>query len=108
MEEITVKAFDVYDEALGRGIIEDLKTFEEAEAFIIAHDKKMHADWVLKSYRLPERIEEFKHHRYIIYHSEGKIITYDDDLAKMSFAELCKEVVGWRVISLVEFKFSTL
>ena len=101
---ITVKSFDVDDETLGRAIIENLKTFEEAEAFIIAHDNKMHADWVLKSYQCPERTEEFKHHRYLIYHSEGKIITYDDNL-EMSFADLCKEVIGWRAISVVEFKF---
>ena len=100
---ITVKAFDV--EMDGDAIIENLKTFEEAEAFIIAHDKKMHADWVLKSYQHPERTEEFKHHRYIIYHSEGKIIAYDDDVVKMPFADLCDEAFGWRAISVVEFKF---
>ena len=105
MEEVKIKAFDVYDETLGRSIIVNLKAFEEAEAFIIAHDKKMHADWLLSSYKEPERTEEFKHHRYIIYHSEGKIITYDGNLAKMSFGELCKEVAGWRAISVVEFKF---
>ena len=82
----------------------NLKTFEEAEAYIIAHDKKIHADWLLSSYEEPERTEEFKHHRYIIYHSEGKIITYDSNL-EMSFADLCKEAVGWRAISVVEFKF---
>ena len=101
MEEVKIKTFDVYDETLGRSIIVNLKAFEEAEAFIIAHDKKMHADWLLSSYKEPE----FKHHRYIIYHSEGKIITYDGNLAKMSFGELCKEVAGWRAISVVEFKF---
>ena len=105
MEEATVKLFDVDDETLGTAIAENLKTFEEAEAFIIAHDKKMHADWLLASCQHPERTEEFKHHRYLIYHSEGKIITYDDSLEKMSFAELCKEVIGWRAISVVEFKF---
>lgn len=105
MKEVTVKTFDVYDETLGRAIVDNLKTFEEAEAFIIAHDKKTRADWLLSSYQDPERDEEFKHHRYFIYHSDGKIITYADNLDKMSFAELCKEVVGWRAISLVEFKF---
>ena len=105
MEEITVKTFDVYDEALGRSIITNLKTFEEAEAYIIAHDKKMRANWLLSSYKQPERTEEFRHHRYIIYHSEGEIITYDGDLTEMSFEELCKEVVGWHAISVVEFKF---
>lgn len=106
MEEIlSVKAFDVDDETLGTTIAENLKTFEEAETYIIAHDKKMHADWLLSSYQDPERAEEFEHHRYFIYHSEGKIITYADNLGKMSFAELCNEVVGWRAISLVEFKF---
>ena len=105
MKELEVKTFDVYDKTLGRAIIENLKTFEEAEAFIIAHDKKLRADWVLSSYQRPERTEEFKRHRYIVYHSEGKIITYDDSLGKRSFADLCKEVVGWRVISVVEFKF---
>ena len=99
---ITVKTFDVAMD--GDAIIENLKTFEEAEAFIIAHDKKMHADWVLKSYRLPERIEEFKHHRYLIYHAEGKV-TADDVFAKMSFEELCDEAFGWRAISVVEFQF---
>lgn len=103
MEKIlTVKAFDV--EADGRAIIENLKTFEEAEAFIIAHDKKMYADWLLASNRNPERTEEFKHHQYLIYHSEGKV-TADDVFAKMSFEELCDEAFGWRAISVVEFKF---
>ena len=102
---ITIKTFDVYDEALGHGIVSNLKTFEKAEAFIIAHDKKMHADWLLSSCKEPGRTEEFRHHRYIIYHSEGKIITYDDSLSKMSFPDLCKEVIGWRAISVVEFKF---
>lgn len=103
MEKIlTVKAFDV--EADGRAIIENLKTFEEAEAFIIAHDKKMYADWLLASNRNPERTEEFNHHQYLIYHSEGKV-TADDVFAKMSFEELCDEAFGWRAISVVEFKF---
>ena len=88
----------------GRSIIENLKTFEEAEAFIIAHDKKERADWSLAFYRAPERKEEFKHHQYIIYHSEGKV-TADDVFEKMSFAELCDEAFGWRAISVVEFKF---
>lgn len=106
MENIlTVKAFDVDDETLNTTIAENLKNFEEAEAYIIAHDKKMHADWLLSSYQDPERAEEFKHHRYLIYHAEGKIITYADSLAKMSFAELCDEAAGWRAISVVEFKF---
>ena len=105
MEEVKIKTFDVYDEVLGRSIIVNLKTFEEAEAFIIAHDKKIHADWLLASLREPEHTEEFKHHRYIIYHSEGKVITYGDSLGKMSFADLCNEVFGWRAISVVEFKF---
>ena len=106
MEKIlTVKAFDVDDETLGATIAENLKTFEEAETYIIAHDKKIHADWLLASLRDPKRAEEFKHHRYLIYHSEGKIITYADSLAKMSFEELCDEAAGWRAISVVEFKF---
>ena len=105
MKEVTVKTFDVFDETLGRAIVDNLKTFEEAEAYIIAHDKKMHADWVLASYQEPERAEEFERHRYLIYHSEGKIITYADDLGKVSFANLCKEAAVWRAISLVEFKF---
>ena len=106
MEKIlTVKTFDVYNGTLGRVIVDNLKTFEEAEAYIIAHDKKMHADWLLSSCQNPERAEEFEHHRYFIYHSVGTIITYADNLDKMSFAELCNEVAGWRAISLVEFKF---
>lgn len=106
MEKIlTVKTFDVCDDTNGRTLIENLKTFEEAEAFIIAHDKKLHADWLLASYREPERTEEFKHHRYLVYHSEGKITAYADDLGKISFAELCDEAFGWRAISVVEFKF---
>lgn len=105
MKEVAVKAFDVDDETLGTTIAENLKTFEEAEAYIIAHDKMTHADWILASLRTPEHTEEFKHHRYFIYHSEGKIITYANNLDKMSFANLCKEVVGWRAISVVEFKF---
>ena len=105
MKEVTIKTFDVYDETLGHAIVDNLKTFEEAEAYIIAHDKKMHADWLSSSCQEPERVEEFQRHRYFIYHSKGKIITYADNLDKMSFAELCKEVVGWRAISLVEFKF---
>lgn len=106
MENIlTIKAFDVDDETLNTTIAESLKTFEEAEACIIAHDKKTHADWLLASIRDPERSEEFKHHRYFIYHSEGKIITYADNLDKMSFEDLCDEAAGWRAISVVEFKF---
>ena len=101
---INVKTFDVYDETLGRSIIENLKTFEEAEAFIIAHDKKMHADWLLASLRDPEHTEEFKHHRYLIYHAEGKVVV-DDISADMSFEEICNEAFGWRAISVVEFKF---
>lgn len=103
MEKIlTVKTFDV--EADGQALAENLKTFEEAEAFIIAHDKKTHADWLLASYQEPERTEEFKHHRYLIYHSEGKVAA-DDVFKKMSFEELCDEAFGWRAISVVEFKF---
>ena len=101
---ITVKAFDVYDGTLGCVIIDNLKTFEEAEAYIIAHDKKMHADWLLSSYQDPERAEGFKHHRYLIYHTEGKVAA-DDVFTKMSFKELCDEAFGWRAISVVEFKF---
>ena len=103
MEKIvTVKTFDVIIDGLGT--VEELKTFEEAEAFIIAHDKKTHADWQLASLRDPERAEEFEHHRYVIYHAEGKVAV-DDELAKMSFEELCDEAAGWRAISVVEFKF---
>ena len=105
MKELKVKTFDVYDETLGRAIVDNLKTFEEAEAYIIAHDKKTHADWQLAFCQNPERADEFEHHRYFIYHSEGTIITYADDLGEMSFAKLCTEVTGWRAISLVEFKF---
>lgn len=103
MEKIlTVKTFDV--EVDGRALIENLKTFEEAEAFIIAHDKKEQADWQLTFYQDPERAEEFKHHRYLIYHAEGKVAA-DDVFTKMSFKELCDEALGWRAISVVEFKF---
>ena len=103
MEKIlTVKTFDV--EVDGNTIAENLKTFEEAEAFIIAHDAKEHADWHLAFYKDPERTKKFKHHRYIIYHAEGKV-TADDVLTKMSFEELCDEAFGWRAISVVEFKF---
>lgn len=105
MEKIlTVKAFDVDDETLGCAIVENLKTFEEAETFVIAHDKKAHADWLLASCQEPERTDEFKHHRYLIYHSEGKVAA-DDVFTKMSFEELCDEAFGWRAISVVEFKF---
>lgn len=105
MEKIlTVKTFDVCDDTNGRTLIENLKTFEEAEAFIIAHDEKLHADWLLASYQEPERSEEFEHHQYLIYHSEGKV-TADDVFTKMSFEELCDEAFGWRAISVVEFKF---
>lgn len=105
MEKIlTVKAFDIDDETLGTTIAENLKTFEEAETYIIAHDKKIHADWLLASLRDPERAEEFKHHRYLIYHEGGKV-TADDVSTKMSFNELCDEAFGWRAISVVEFKF---
>ena len=101
MEEIlTVKTFDV--EVDGDAIVENLKTFEEAEAFIIAHDNKEHADWRLAFYDNPER--EFKHHRYLIYHAEGKVVA-DDISADMSFEELCNEAFGWIAISVVEFKF---
>lgn len=101
---ITVKAFDIYDETIGRTIIENLKTFEEAEAFIIAHDAKELADWQLARYKDPEHAKEFKHHRYIIYHNGGKAVA-DDASTKMSFKELCEEAFGWRAISVVEFKF---
>lgn len=99
-----VKAFDIDDETLGTTIAENLKTFEDAEAYIIAHDKKMNADWLLTSFRDSERTEEFKHHRYLIYHAEGKVMA-DDVFTKMSFEELCDEAFGWTVISVVEFKF---
>lgn len=103
MEQIlTVKTFDV--EIDGFPTIENLKTFEEAEAFIIAHDNKEHADWSLAFYKDPKRTKRFKRHRYIIYHAEGKVAT-DDDSTKMSFEELCEEAFGWYVISVVEFKF---
>ena len=103
MEKImTVKTFDVV--TYGRVIIEDLKTFEDAEAFIIAHDKKTHADWQLASYRKSEHKEEFKHHRYLIFHNEGKV-ALDDVITNMSFEDLCKAAFGWRAISVVEFKF---
>ena len=99
---ITVKTFDV--EADGRSIIENLKTFEEAEAFIIEHDKKEHADWSLAFYQDIERTKQFKHHRYLIYHAVGKVVA-DDVFTKMTFEELCGAAFGWRAISVVEFKF---
>ena len=103
MEKIlTVKAFAV--EVNGRSIAENLKTFEEAEAYIIAHDKKENADWSLAFYQDPERAKKFKHHRYIIYHTVGKVVA-DDVLTKMSFKDLCDAAFGWRAISVVEFKF---
>ena len=101
-EILTVKTFNV--DVDGLRAVENLKSFEEAEAFIIAHDKKEHADWLLSSYQDPERAKEFEHHRYIIYHDEGKV-TVDDVFAKTSFEELCDEAFGWRAISVVEFKF---
>ena len=104
MKEITIKVFNIDDATNGTPIAENLKTFEEAEAYIIAHDKKMHADYLLTSFRDSKRTEEFKHHRYLIYHSEGKV-TADNVLTKMPFAELCDEAAGWRAISVVEFKF---
>lgn len=105
MENIlTVKAFDVDDETLVTTVVENLKTFEEAETYIIAHDKKIHADWLLASIRDPEHTKEFEHHRYLIYHEEGKVAA-DDVFTKMSFEELCDEAFGWRAISVVEFKF---
>lgn len=103
MEKIlTVKAFDV--EIDGLQTIENLKTFEEAEAYIIAHDAKELADWRLAFYKDPDRSKRFKRHRYIIYHAEGKVAA-DDVFTKMSFEELCNEVFEWQVISVVEFKF---
>ena len=103
MEKIlTVKTFDIVIDGLQT--IENLKTFEEAEAYIIAHDKKEHADWSLACYQDPERAKEFEHHRYIIYHTQGKVVA-DDVFTKMSFEELCDEAFGWRAISSVEFKF---
>ena len=105
MEKIlTVKAFDIDDETLDTTIAENLKTFEEAETYIIAHDKKIHADWLLASLRDPKRTKEFEHHRYLIYHAEGKVAA-DDVSTKMSFKDLCDEASGWRAISVVEFKF---
>lgn len=103
LKEVTVKTFDVLID--GRSIIENLKTFEEAEAFIIAHDNKEHANWSFAFYTEPDRGDEFKHHQYTIHHTEGKIMTYADDLDKMSFEDLCDEAAGWRAISVVEFKF---
>lgn len=105
VEEREVKAFDVYDRTLGCAIVENLESFEDAESAVIAHDKRMHADYILASLGEHERIDKFNHHRYLIYHAEGKIITYADSLAKMSFADLCDEAAGWRAISVVEFKF---
>ena len=103
---MTVKTFDVYDNTLDCAIMDNLKTFEEAEAFIIAHDNKMRADWQIECYqKRDERAEEFKRHEYLIYHTVGKVITYADDLDKMSFEDLCNEAAGWRAISVVEFKF---
>lgn len=103
MEKIlTVRTFDV--EVDGLQTIENLKTFEEAEAFIIAHDKKEHADWSLAFYQDPKRTKKFKRHRYIIYHAEGKVAA-DDVFTKMSFEELCDAAFSWSVISVVEFKF---
>lgn len=103
MEKIlTVKTFDV--EVDGQSLIENLKTFEEAESFILAHDKKLHADWLLASCRDHERAKEFEHHRYLITHAKGKVVA-DDVFTKMSFEELCDEAFGWRAISVVEFKF---
>lgn len=100
MEKIlTVKAFDV--EADGRALIENLKTFEQAEAFIIAHDKKTHADWLLAHIHEHGRDEEFKHHQYRILHSEGKV-TLDDVISKLSFEDLCDTAFSWRAISGVE------
>ena len=106
MEKIlTVKTFDVCDATNVQTLIENLKTFEEAEAFIIAHDKKLHADWLLASCQKSEHTEEFKHHQYLIYHSKGKVVADDVVFTKMSFKELCDEAFGWRAISVVEFKF---
>lgn len=103
MEKIlTVKTFDV--EIDGLQTIDNFKTFEEAEAYIIAHDKKEHAGWQLACYQDPKRAKEFKHHRYVIYHAEGKVVA-DDVFTKMSFKELCDAAIGWRAISVVEFKF---
>ena len=103
MEKIlTVKTFDV--EIDGLQTVDNFKTFEEAEAYIIAHDKKMHADWLLSSCRDPERAKEFKHHRYLIYHAEGGVAA-DDVFAKLSFEDLCDAAFGWRAISVVEFRF---
>ena len=104
MEKIlTVKSFDVFDED-GNVIAENLKTFEQAEAIIIAHDKKTHADWLLARINEHGRDKQFKHHRYRILHSEGKVVA-DDVFTKMSFKELCDAAFGWRAISGVEFKF---
>lgn len=103
MEKIlTVKTFDV--EADGRALVENLKTFEEAEAYIIAHDAKEQANWQLTFHKDPERAKKFKRHRYLIFHTEGKVAA-DDVFTKMSFKELCDEAFGWRAISVVEFKF---
>lgn len=103
MENIlTVKTFDI--EIDGFPTIENLKTFEEAEAYIIAHDAKEQADWRLAFYKDPEHTKKFKRHRYIIYHAEGKVAA-DDASTEMSFEELCDEAFGWLAISVVEFKF---
>ena len=103
MEKIlTVKTFDV--EIDGLRTVENFKSFEEAEAYIIAHDTKDQADWQLAFHQEPERAEEFEHHQYLIYHAEGKVAA-DDVFTKMSFEELCDAAFGWRAISVVEFKF---
>ena len=100
---ITIKAFDVFDED-GNAIAENLNTFEKAEAFVIAHDKKSLADWRLSYYRKPKRTEEFRHHRYYIFHAKGKVDA-DDVIPKMSFNDLCDVAFAWYVISVAEFKF---
>ena len=101
---MTVKAFDVLFGADDDSRVENLKTFEEAEAFIIAHVKKTHANWLLASCRDPETAKEFERKRYVIYHTEGKVVA-DDVLTKMSFKELCDAAFEWRVLSAFEFKF---
>ena len=105
MEQIlTVKVFDVYDGTIIKPIKENLKTFEEAEAFVLAHDKKMYAEWLKASSLETENPKEFKHHRYIIYHMACKV-ALDDVITKMSFEDLCNEAFSYRAISVVEFKF---
>lgn len=100
---LKIKEFDVYDSTLDSLIAENLKTFEEAEACVFAHDKKMHKDWLLAPYEDPEETPSFSHHKYCIFHSVGKVRLDVGNGVNPSFEKLCKAVYEWKTIATTTY-----